>query len=777
MVVPRPRAKAPPEKPQMDPATRLMVLESLGLTIAQKRKEAIEGRQALGIEKVWTEDEEHYQGFDDANRHEFHEVKSKPTEGGRSSELPKPKGSTLFPNLTAPYTDAAAAKVADMLLPTDDRNFVVEPSPVPDILDEDEGWPELLPPEQIQPPGLLNAPPAGLPPAAQPATPAAAIQGDPAAAAGMPGQPQAAPAQPAPPVEQDLLAPMIERLKKIREKAVAAAEHFEKKVDDDLVECSFATEMRSVIDDCARLGTGVLKGPFPVKRKVKKWARNPDTGMRELTIKSETRRASKRVNPWNAFPDPGCGEDIHNGGYFLERDFLTPKKLRELKGGQGAAAYLDRQIDKVLEEGPLKRAETAPRGFQQDAELGNKDNFEVWYYYGAITGKELAAAGCECEDEDKQFHVVVTLVNDTVIKAALNPLDSGEFPFDLMAWKKRPNMPYGSGVPRAGRVAQRTLTAALRAMMDNAGASSRPHKVITDAIEQGDDPWTWRANSESLVDVSKGMMFFVQPSLQAEFMAIMQKAEQMMELHTGLPMIILGMQGNVQETASGRALQNNNGSTVLRRIARNFDAMNECHIKRYHTWEMLHGDDPLLDGMDLQIKARGSSALVERDLQNQQLPSLMSLSLNPAFGWSPKRTGEEYLKAQRFDPKAFELTDKEKQEAQQNVQPPVLPQVEAAKVRDAGETQRMQMKLQHDAQQGDLDRNMELALAQIEAQLASATLSAEERMALDDIKANLAGITLKIKTQRELSAMKGGQLLAPPTEPAGRAPNGAAFQA
>jgi hypothetical protein len=403
--------------------------------------------------------------------------------------------------------------------------------------------------------------------------------------------------------------------------------------------------------------------------------------------------------------------------------------------------------------------------------------YAVWYFYGTVTGEDLTAAGCYCEDQKKLFHVIVTMVNDTVIKAVLNPLESGEFPFDMLAWKSRPNMPYGSGVARQGRTAQRIVTAATRNLMDNAGASAKPHKVMSDGITQDGDPWTWVADSDSLSDVSKSMMFFVQPSLQAELMAIIQMGERMMELHTGLPMIILGMQGNVQETAAGRALQNNNGSTVLRRIARNFDNMTERHIRRYHVWEMSLGEDDTLKG-DFQVKARGSSALVERDLQNQQLPNIMSWSVNPAFGLDPELTAEEALKAQRFDPKAFKLSEKKKAEMAAQVQPPPMPQVEVAKIRDAGETARLDKKLAHEAQQGDLARQVEQMAIEVDAQLQSAKLSSEERLALDDIKATRAGITVKVRAQQALGVMRtGGQVLTPPTEPAGRAPDGQAFQA
>ena len=37
--------------------------------------------------------------------------------------------------------------------------------------------------------------------------------------------------------------------------------------------------------------------------------------------------------------------------------------------------------------------------------------------------------------------VIITMVNCRVIKAAINPLDSGEFPYDVMVWQRRPACP------------------------------------------------------------------------------------------------------------------------------------------------------------------------------------------------------------------------------------------------------------------------------------------------------------------------------------------------
>jgi hypothetical protein len=759
---------------QMPDERRAELLNKLALGLADRLKKAVSARQASGIEKVWTEDEEFYQGMDDANRHEFAHVITKPSEGGRDTKLKEHKGSTLFPNITAPYVDAAAAKIADMLLPTDDRNFVVEPTPVPDILDEEEGFDAAVPAAPM--PGDQLQQPAGDPQAEQFAQQMLAGQAGGAPQPGMPQTPGAmagAPAAPAAP--QDPIKAMLLKLETIRQKATDAAERAQDKIDDFLVECGYHTELRQVIHDAARLGTGVLKGPIPRKTKVQVWAKDPATGERVLVVKEEVKPVSVRVDPWNLFPDASCGDNIHRGSSLWERDFLTSKQLADLKKAPGAAKHFDHVIDKVIAEGPKKNNNGANRGMHQGTEVA-EDEFEVWYFYGEITAEDLEAVGCECEDKKARYPVLITMVNDLVIKAALNPLDNGEFPFDVLAWKTRPGMPWGTGVARQARVGQRIVVAGTRNLMDNAGASARPHKVITDAIEPGGDPWTWRVNPDSGNDVRTAMNFFVQPSLQAELAAIIQMGEKMVELHTGLPMIILGMQGNVEETAHGRALQNNNGSMVMRRLAKQFDGgITEPHIRRYHTWLMLYSEDDALKG-DMVVRARGSAALVERDLQNQQLPTVMSLSLNPAFKMDPELAAEEYLKSQRFDPKAFKMTEEKLQKAAQNAQPPVLPQVEAAKVREAGAMQRLQLQQQHEAQQNDLDRQIEQMALTIEAQLGSAALGTQERLALDDIKATLAGITLKLRTQKELSALaKGTQALHPPTEPAGRAADGKAF--
>ena len=122
------------ELAEFDQNLKAEMLDKLGMSLARTRSEAIDGREQSGIERIWVEDEEYYEGIDDANRDGTRAWDSKPagqvaitdgTDGG--------DGSTIFFNITAPYVDAASAKIADMLIPTDDKNFAIGPTPLPDL--------------------------------------------------------------------------------------------------------------------------------------------------------------------------------------------------------------------------------------------------------------------------------------------------------------------------------------------------------------------------------------------------------------------------------------------------------------------------------------------------------------------------------------------------------------------------------------------------------------------------------------------------------------------
>lgn len=91
------------------------------------------------------------------------------------------------------------------------------------------------------------------------------------------------------------------------------------------------------------------------------------------------------------------------------------------------------------------------------------------------------------------------------------------------------------------------------------------------------------------------------------------------------------------------------------------------------------------------------------------------------------------------------------------------------------EASRLQVRSEDDT----LDREFAKWAKELDAQIAAAQLSAEEQASLNHAKVTLSGITMKLNAQQQLAAAngKGPQLIAPPNEPPGRAPNGQAYQA
>lgn len=789
---------------------RAQRLRDLSLLLVSKRQEAVDGRASSGVEEIWTEDEEAYEGIDDANRSESRVMKPTSSSGGlmrtRAASVTR---STVFIRLTTQYVDSAAARVSDMLLPTDDRCFEIKATPVPDLMG-------LL---DDQTPVTEN----GLP-AIRPATPqdTNVIQG-----------PNNVPA---------VQITVGDKAQQELDKANESAKKAQTQIDDWLVECQWHAEKRKSIHDRAKLGVSVMKGPFPQKKRTTKM--QMVSGRSALVVLEEIKPASKRIDPWNFYPDPACGEDIHNGNYTFEKDFLTDKQLRALVGVPG---YLEEEIKECLKEGPQKAyAEGNKKKNQADSDL-----YQVWYYHGEIKIADLRAAGYDFQGEDEgksdedSLPAVMTMVNDRVIKAALNILDSGSFPYDVCVWQVRSGSWVGLGVARQLREAQGGLNAAVRNLMDNAALSGGPMLIVNrnliQPVVKGDWTLTPRKvfetteDADNTTDVRQALVAVNIPSMQNELMQIIEFFLKMAEQTTGMPMLLQGQTGNAPDTLGGQLLANNNASTVLRRLARlDDDCSTEPHIRRYYEYLLLHGDDDSAKG-NFQIDARGSSALVERDIQNHATLQILQFATNPAFGIDPYKAAAEAMKAQRLDPKRFQISEEEMEQRKKNPPPPA-PVVQAAQVREQGATQRLQMELQADAQaagqagqgaapdtslqvaqirreteldkaqlnrQTDLEelrlrqeeareqRAHELQMKLMERDITLMKFSEQRQQTLEETKKQLADTAMRLSTQKELSnqalaadlhkhhnpAPPAPQVATPPTEPIGRAEPGNAFAA
>lgn len=613
------------------------ILPNVAADLCAKRKEAVNGRKASGIEGRWAYAEAAYNGKDENVEGSGGVLKPSAPSAPFINSAKAPGGwkrSTAFVNITRPYVDASSARVSDMLFPTDDRNFEIEPSPKLEIEDALKELNEI--PEEMQ--------------------------------------------------EQFIA--MVELKMDLAKASVMEAQ---KQIDDWLTESEWSTEGRNIILDAARMGTGVVKGPIP------------------LLIDGEIRPGARRVQAQNCFPDPSCGEDIHNGEYFFELEEVVARKLRA-KIGEEKAGWISASIKACLKEG----AKSYLGGDVKDA--NGKRPYELWHMQGEVPREVLLECNCTPSDDSPRVWANVTLCNDYIVRVSEMPQQQ-RFSYDVLNWQKRNGHWAGVGIGEQLETIQRGLNAGMRNLFDNAALSALPQIIHWRGVIEPVDgqyevspgkSWVVLKDDEITInDVKNAIMTIEIPSRQGELMEIIALMRSMAQEVTGFPMILQG-QGSTGQVGSDQ-LQSNAASTVLRRLAKNFDE--QITIPQINAFYQWYRDDSDNVAPEAYVKARGSSVLVERDIQAQALIQMVQLSKDPTYEMDPKLVAEEWMRSQKFDPKKVKLSPERKQELMQLVSQPdekAQAQVKSAEMRmtalerqtaTEAETDRIELQLkQEDAE-------------------------------------------------------------------------------
>ena len=702
-------------------------LQSFGSSLGGQRDEWIRSRGSYGVDKRWIEDEDQYNGKDNIAKAASQMMTSVEQGYPVTTQMAKPHRSTVFIGMTRQKTNAAEARLADILLPTDDRNWGIQPTPSPELMSMSKDN-KMAMDEQGQP-----------------------IMGD-------NGQPARV---------RDVVKAVLEMANK---KALA----MQTEIEDQLVECNYNSELRKMIHDAAVLGTGVVKGPIVTNRTRKAWQPLTDSmgqTVHQIEIVQEISPASFRVDPRNVWPDPGCGENIHNGKGIYEREQVTAKQIRDLAKQPG---FLKDQLRKVLEEGP-KQSATLRELTDEDQRDMTRLTYEMWTYWGEVDHDDLESAGVSVgeKDELRTISACVVMINNTVVKAFMNPLEGGDIPYDFYVWEKVAGTMWGYGIPYLMRSQQKVLNAAWRQMMDNAGVSSGPQIVIKPgAIQPADKQWQLSARkiwyaTDDIDDVRKAFSTFEFNSHQAELAGIIKMATELADAETGVPTIMQGEKGAAPDTVGGMQMLMNSANVVLRRLVKQFDDMvTKPHIRRYYDYNMMYNEDEEIKG-DFTIDARGSSALVVRDIQNQSFLNLLAAGANPVYGMylDTQKLFEKALQAQHIDPAEVfkpeeeieQIKEAQKQAAAQGPAPD--PAMAVAQVRAQAEMQKVQLQNQGDLQ--ELQVRQQIAAQEADLQIMQLEMSREiemlklsnsQNISLEKIKAQLADTAMKERSRKELFA-------------------------
>ena len=594
------------------------------------RDKWVQHRATTDVERRWRRNAQLYFG---ERSESSGELENTLRNGPPARKVTDGNRSRVVINIVRPKVDQATARMCEILFPVDDRNWDIRPTPIPEIADMTGDDRPTVDPQTGQPTGMTA---------------------------------------------NDEAIVVMEAAKK-------AADAMRNSIDDSLTECEYNGESRKMVENAVRLGAGIMYGPFPARQTSKIWLPQPD-GTQSIKYNENIVPASESLDPWDVWFDPACGNNHQRGRGFWMRRNVTRKELRAVVGLPG---YDTEAVREVLRSSPC-RIRVAEGRVQRD--IIQEDSYEMWTYHGEIEPDEMLTLTERAGDpiEDVSFGVLV-MVNDKVIGAMPSWVADETLPIDVWCWRKSDESPYGYGLPDELEHQQRVVNSAWRQVMDNGRTSLGGQIVMKKGMiipQNGSYEITpnkiWLAKDD-LEDIRQAFSVFEFNSHLQELLSIAQAAMAFADTESGMPQIMGGEQGSAPETVGGMVMLYNNANSVLRQRVKLYDDnMTRPHIGRYYDWKMANDPEPAIKG-DYEVDARGSTALIERDIQNQALLNLANITNNPRYTPHLKEREElrAILKAFKVNPDEIMKNEDEvaqDQQAQAEQGAPQDPRIEVAKM-------------------------------------------------------------------------------------------------
>lgn len=641
---------------------------SLGIALQGEFDRRVSGR--LTLEARWHSDLRRYNGMYDA-----------------SVLIPlqnRKYGSTMFVPLTRRLCNIVEARLGDLLFPTDERNYSVDASPVPE-LDDAYGHAMALPPDHQVP---VDAQGTKLP-------------------------------------ASDIALAIREQ----REQAKAAANNMLREIDDQLKEANYPSVARRMLHDGIVIGTGVLKGPMVLNRFRKNW--KVLDGVAKLTMVEDQSPTVVQVNPWDFYPELSA-RTMQESSSEYERHWLNAADMAKLAKQPGfdvdaIRVVLGTAAPAVLDNNRNELREASGTQGVTDA------RYEIIEYHGPLAKEDLEACGIDCGDDPLMIYEGVVWFSKTgvVIKAIINPMGTGERPYRVWNWQRDAGSIFGFGLSYEVTDLQDTCNSSFRAAMDNLGLSVGGQTVVNTKLispsngTMGIEPnKLWEAIDKN-VDVTKAFAFFEFPSHVQDLLGVFNGAKALLDEIAGSQMAMQGQEGTLSPRTDYQASVAYNASNIwMRRAVKNFDDdITTPLVTGFVDWNMEHNPKPEIKG-DMGVMARGTSALLEAEGQVQRINMFMAQAKDIPMPFKRKVAGlREMAKAMRLDAVDLLPDDQEIKaigDKIDNAPPPPNPELERIKLRQA------------EIADKEKDREFQTNVEQVRGQLRMAEIASREGITRDD---------------------------------------------
>jgi len=417
--------------------------------------------------------------------------------------------------------------------------------------------------------------------------------------------------------------------------AQEAALNMEKEIHDQLTDAGAVNVLRTAIFEQILLGTGVIKGPMLKNKRLHRWSRN-ELGERQYMPSQMLCPEIESVSCWDFFPDPSAvkSEDCE---YVIQRHRMNRQQLRNLAN----YPYFNLEaIDNVIAKGPNyedKYYEDTIRDDETEPNY-NKNRYEVLEYWGIMDKSFIDGAGGLIDQDISsmdQLQVNVWVCGTEVIRFVLNPFTPARIPFHVFPYEINPYQIFGTGVPENMEDAQLLMNGHMRMAIDNLALAGN---LVFDVDEASLVPGQnmdifpgkiFRRQSGVTGTAINGLKF---PNTAPENIQMYQLSRQLADEETGIPSIMHGQTGvsGTGRTAAGLSMLMGGANLSMKTVIKNIDDYLLKPLgEAYFQWNMQFNDDsPDIVG-DLEIKPRGTAAVMQKEVRSQRLTALLQTATNP----------------------------------------------------------------------------------------------------------------------------------------------------
>ena len=420
--------------------------------------------------------------------------------------------------------------------------------------------------------------------------------------------------------------------------AQIAARRLEKLIHDQIEESNGATELRNALFESVLLGTGIIKGPFNYNKTLHRWSTNED-GQREYEPEEVRVPRIEFVSVWDFYPDPKAKE-MDEAEWIIQRHRLNKSQLRALMN----RPYFDKeQILAVIKMG----YNYVKRSYEDDIKMENNnvtytdgDQYEVLEYWGVMDAQFVRDAGLDVDeaiDDLEEVQINAWVCGGKIIRLVLNPFKPHRLPYHSFPYEKNPYSFFGVGVPENMDDAQKIMNGHARMAIDNlALAGSLVFDVDEGALVAGQDMSIYpgkvfRRQSGMPGQAIYGLKF---PNTAPENMQMFDRFRQLADESTGIPSYSHGYTGvtGMTRTASGMSMLMGAASLNIKTVIKNLDDFLLKPLgQAFFQWNMQFYEGELNIIGDLEIKAMGTSSLMQKEVRSQRLTTFLQTVQNPAI--------------------------------------------------------------------------------------------------------------------------------------------------